>query len=599
MADRELPLHSLSRAAFHEICAGAVGQDTVTALADAEHSRRRLLLRALADTSPVPGTLADPGPAWDALAAAEVRAPDIVRELILYPPFGVWLHRAITHSHGLGQSSGGDPGYLNTIAAAAAIRADVPCDLILPVRYGAIVLPTVGRLRLPTSFPAGTARLRRSAGETRVTALGERVSVDLDVTRADDLFRPAPVHAVVTRGVALAVSIDDTDPYREFSDTLPPCETGPIELLEWRKLLDETWDTLVRWHPGSAAELAAGLRTVTPASHNDSDSGFSSAAAIGSVVVPAGLSSTELAESFIHEFQHSKFNALSRLVRLTSTDATGRYYAPWREDPRPLPAMLHGLYAFVAVAEFWLAQGGHVPDDDRVTTIARFQLVRHRQQVARALASLADAGHDLTDRGAEFVVGVRQRVDACAREPVPAELSDIADRMIENHYAHWRLRNIRPDTDTVDALADGWRRGRPPVPLRPGTFVDRQSRPRQRPDRSELLRARITDPNEFARVLRAAQRSGDPIFHADADYAQDNYADALSRYRSVPHRTVDVLVGLGQCLRATGAHDEARVLLERPEIVAAVCARLDADVDPVAIAAWLTSVVATIRVGAP
>ncbi|HEX9335792.1 MAG TPA: HEXXH motif domain-containing protein, partial [Pseudonocardiaceae bacterium] len=401
MPDHELPRHSLSRAAFHEFCSGAASRDTMVALADAEYSRRRLLLRAVVDAVPANGELADPEPAWDVLVAVEARAPDVVRELILYPPFGVWLRRAVIRLRGADHSSGSPLEYLNTVAAAAAIRADLQCVLTLTVWHGVIVLPTVGRLRLPTRFPAGTAELRHSATGTRILALGGRLSIRVDTTRADEHFRPAPAHVVTAKGAEFAVWIDDTDPYREFAEPLPPTETGPTELLEWRKLLDEAWDILARRHPGWAVELAAGLRTVTPVAHGDGDSGFSSAAAIGAIAVPTGLSATTMAEVFVHEFQHSKLNALSRLVNLTTPDARDRYYAPWREDPRPLAGMLHGIYAFVAVAEFWLVRG-----DEAGATTGEFLLAHRRQQVAWALDSLAGEIDGITDHGAELVAAV-------------------------------------------------------------------------------------------------------------------------------------------------------------------------------------------------
>lgn len=597
MSDHQLPLHSLSRTAFHEVCVGVAGGDTMAVLSGAEYSRRLLLLRALVDAAASAATtsaLADPEPAWDVLAAVQRRAPEIVRELILYPPFGVWLRRAIVRLRDPDRSGTGEFGYLNTIAAAMAIRADVPCVLVLPVWHGAIVLPTVGRLRLPTRFPAGTAELRHSGDGTLVTAMGGRVSISVDTARAGDSFRPAPAHVVTTRGLSLALWLDDTDPYREFAEPLPPNEMGPTELLEWRKLLDEAWDTVVRRHPGWAAELAAGLHTVTPVVDNLTDGGFSSAAAIGAIAVPVGLSSTAMAESFVHEFQHSKFNALAHLVNLADADATGRYYAPWRDDPRPIGGMLHGIYAFVAVAEFWLARDDEA---DHTTAMGEFRLAYRRQQVGWALDALVGAD-GLTSLGAELVAAVRERLAVCARADVDAQLVAIADRMIVDHYASWRLRNIRPDRETIAALVGNWRRGRPAAPLSPGSFATRRSRTPSRPGRQELLRARIADPAGFAGAVRAAARSGDPMFAGDAAYARGDYGDALARYLAAD-RTGDALIGVGLCLRAAGNPSMARAFLLRPEIGVAVCTRIGADADPVEVASWLSPAIGMTRVGAP
>ena len=51
--------------------------------------------------------------------------------------------------------------------------------------------------------------------------------------------------------------------------------------------------------------------------------------------------------TLVHEFQHSKLSAMLDLVPLTDPDDHGRYFAPWRVDPRPLAGLLQGVYAFV------------------------------------------------------------------------------------------------------------------------------------------------------------------------------------------------------------------------------------------------------------
>lgn len=585
----ELTRHSLSRATFHEICAGAAGSRTVVELFDAEHSRRRLLLRALVDVATCSGDLADPEPAWRVLADAERQAPEVVRELILYPPFGVWLHRMVASTKDRGLLD--DIGYLNTVAGAAAIRADVPCDLTLPVWHGVIVLPTVGRLKLSTSFPTSVARLQHSTSETRVTALHGRVSMTVDTATATDLFRPAPAHSTTANSRTLSVWIDDTDPYREFREPAPPHETSPSKLLEWRKLLDEAWHLLASHHPVWAEELGAGVRVLTPATAG----GFSSAGAVGSIAVTPGLSASAMAEAFVHEFQHSKLNAMSRLVPLTTDDARDHYYAPWRPDPRPLPGMLHGIFAFASGAEFWLATESSAERNDRVT---EFQISYYHRQLDFALASLAGAAK-LTDHGRELVAAVRHRMTACSSAPVDADIRAITDRMVIDNHALWRLRNVQPDPAGIQALVDDWHRGRPAGPLRPGTFRDRPNPAACRVDRQELLRVRVVDPGRYAATLRTADSATDPAFRADMAYTQDDHTTALGSYLSARDRIGDAVVGIGLCLRATAHRAAARPMLTRPEIVTAVCARLGHDIDPIAVATWLAPATGTVRVGAP
>ena len=588
MAGDALPRHSLSQDAFREICAGAADPATIAALADAEYSRRRLLLRALTDvaeaTRPA-GIFADPGPAWEVLADAESRAPDMVREVLLYPLVGVWLHQLVIAARKGGRVMFAD---LNRMAAAAAVRADVPCDLPVPVRHGVLVLPTVGSLRLPSSFPAGFARLRRSAGHTEVSALDGRLTITIDPLRADVHFRPSPAHTTTAADINLSVWIDDTDPYREFGEPQAPRESSSVNLLEWRKLLDEAWDTLARDHPAWAREVGAGVSVVTPAVGDSASSGFSSGAAIGAVALPAGQSVPELAESLVHEFQHSKLNMVSRVVDLTGGDAQGHFYAPWRDDPRPILAMLHGIFAFTAVAEYWLARADQVPPSPK----GAFLLAHRREQVAWALASMADAT-GVTDLGAELITAVRHRLSACLNASVPARVAVGAKRMIVDHYAEWRLRNVKPDGASIEALAEHWQQGLAPEPPKPGVFRWRPRRPVERSVRQELLQAKLSGHET------EAAGNGGAAFRADAAYVADDYEAALAGYLRADHDLGDAVVGVGLCLRAIDRGVAAGALLEHPEIIAALLARLGGDADPVAVATWLAPALTTNRVGAP
>ena len=62
-----------------------------------------------------------------------------------------------------------------------------------------------------------------------------------------------------------------------------------------------------------------------------------------------------LASVLVHECQHAKLNAVLDLIPLSRPDQA-RYYAPWREDPRPLGGLLHGAYAYLGVSDFWRVQ---------------------------------------------------------------------------------------------------------------------------------------------------------------------------------------------------------------------------------------------------
>ena len=55
----------------------------------------------------------------------------------------------------------------------------------------------------------------------------------------------------------------------------------------------------------------------------------------------------------MHEFQHVKLGAILDLYDLCDPADRELYYAPWREDMRPLEGLLQGTYAHLAVCEYW------------------------------------------------------------------------------------------------------------------------------------------------------------------------------------------------------------------------------------------------------
>jgi uncharacterized protein len=111
-----------------------------------------------------------------------------------------------------------------------------------------------------------------------------------------------------------------------------------------------------------------------------------------------------LALLLIHEFQHVKLGAVLDLYDLFDLSDTRLYYAPWREDRRPIEGLLQGTYAHLGVTDFWRARRriaiGPAADE------AGKQFIRWQAHTATAIETLADSGA-LTSLGAQFVAGMR------------------------------------------------------------------------------------------------------------------------------------------------------------------------------------------------
>ncbi|PSL52850.1 HEXXH motif-containing protein [Saccharothrix carnea] len=565
-----LSTHRLPRFVFDEICSGAVSAAGMAILRRTQYSVRKLRLRAFLEAaSPVTsrlGPFADIDGAWTLLAEVEHIAPDVVEEVLMHHSVGVWLTRALRQV--LGTAVDATPlwsevGWFHAVAAAAAVRGGRPCALTVPVVHGAVTLPTVGAYRLSGRFPVGQARVVNSASGTTIEVPGP---VE---------WRAVRRHRSSARGHAVEVVVDDLGPYREFGGPVAPDPLSDSEWDEWRKYLDEAWELLTARHPGSAEELSAGLSTVVPLDSRRDVFAASSSAAFGAIALSPKRSATEFAEALVHELQHSKVNALLDLVGLHTSDATPRHYAPWRDDPRPVDGLLHGVYAFVSVVEFWHGQRGLVP-----TALARraeFSLAYRARQVGLAVDSLRGFV-DLTDLGREFVAAVAVRLAACDLGDVPPDVAAAVEQITAEHAITWRLRHVRPDPRAVRDAVAAWLDRRPFAEDArvPGAVVPTTGSGESL--LTALLRLRVLEPDEFDRV---PHRDGPDFAYlrGEREAAAEGYA---ARLRTTPH-DLSAWAGLGLSL-------DSAVLRHHPELVRAVhhatAVRTGAAPPPVELATW-------------
>ncbi len=64
-----------------------------------------------------------------------------------------------------------------------------------------------------------------------------------------------------------------------------------------------------------------------------------------------------LADHFIHELQHNRLQLIEESGPLFEPGAgeEARHYSPWRDKPRGLYGIFHGIYVFLGVGRFWRA----------------------------------------------------------------------------------------------------------------------------------------------------------------------------------------------------------------------------------------------------
>ncbi|MGD0555544.1 MAG: FxsB family cyclophane-forming radical SAM/SPASM peptide maturase [Streptosporangiaceae bacterium] len=459
--DTGQPMHTLPDPDFDAIAAGYGDDRAIGELVQSQHSLVRVLLGNVGQRA---GATV-PGDAWDVLTdldadAARAAARNLteptdegrtqpadrifthpadrdrthpVDVVFTHPYVRAWAVRFLPERSTAHNER--DIDYLAAIAAAAAIRAGLSVELPVPVRDGFLHLPTLGRLRIPVE---STRKLTVSTGSGWFTVHGpdgER-TVKLDSSESELPSDWQPVR--VLRADGASVTLEDTDPYRDCHQWPAADRLSRDAIAQWQLFYEQAWDLITREFPAYALGLATGLTTITPLANSKPGQEISAAArqAFGAVGAALPDSPATLALLLMHEFQHVKLGAVLDMYQLCNRADTRTYYAPWRDDPRPLEALLQGTYAHIAVTEFWLRSWQRLATSkaDAEAAAARFTL--WRDQTTIAAETLADSGA-LTPEGARFVDGLQTTLGQWHDEAVPAGATGMAMQWANQHRSRW------------------------------------------------------------------------------------------------------------------------------------------------------------------
>lgn len=408
--------HRISGAAFTGLARGGGGAHAVAELCAAQASKHRLLVRLLVDEARN-GLVTR---AYEALSEMETVAPEEVDRCLRHPAVGAWALRACR-----GQA---DPGRLAAVALAAAVRTRTACRLEVPVRGGALMLPSLGLMTLPDAGPevaVASAEPSDGGAELRV---GRHV-------RQVDTSREGPGWQVLHRvpfGPGVLMTIDDLDPYRWPGDDVDERLTEERRQ-RWASCLGEAHKVLQAHHWTMGEEIAVAVSVLTPVvTRSLEQHSASSRDTFGTIASSDPIDGMGMALTLAHELQHAKLYALSDVVELTRPDDGRRYYAPWRRDPRPLNGLLHGAYAHAGVAGFWRRH----TDDPHHGSHAQVEFARWREAAYQVTGTLLDSGA-LTEEGTHFVGTLRHTLARWRAEPVTPAAAAQARLQADHHRNAW------------------------------------------------------------------------------------------------------------------------------------------------------------------
>ncbi len=564
----ELPRYRLTANQFRDLGSGYGDDSALEVLSSAQLSKRLLLLQWIRTELATPGD-AD---AWDLLDAATASRPEAIRAVLAHPFVGTW---AASHmrGHASTQGNGGSPVAL---AAAAGVAAGRDFDVRIPLQSGEVLLPGLG---LAYGLGRGAAKVRHTAGQLTISGPDRTVSVPVENSPDKQFW--CPYRYIRVGGSDHLVAVDDIDPHRScfrlpLADRLPPDAYARL-----RDTLRGAWALVESRYPDYLPTLRHCLRSVVPlAAPGPGSISATAHSAFGAIATSLQDNAPGLAHLLIHEAQHSKLGALLDLVDLVDPADTSVHHAPWRADPRPLTALLHGAYAHTGVADFWRVHRRHVTGE--AGRVARFEFAYWLEQTQRAVETLARA-EGLTEHGTRLVAHLGRTLDGLRREPLDLPTATGVAELATAVAVGWRLRYHRVSDGELADLVRSWRSGAPCPPI--GSAVVAMD-PAGGPARLDGIASMLRHQLSGIPVAGTPHTQSGALLRADPGAAAAGFQAALDADLD----DSEAWTGLALCLARGGSAEAATAIAQRPELVRAVLAGLRGDVaDAAAVAGWLAS----------
>ncbi|HKS99589.1 MAG TPA: HEXXH motif domain-containing protein [Rugosimonospora sp.] len=581
MTATDLARYRLTGDQFHGLGTGFGDAAALDILRSGQASKRRLLLSTtIAQASGTAGWrrwgLAD---AVTLLLAAVEGRPDIERLIFTHPLLDTWATRCLRQLDDAAPQEDGLPGlgYLAGLAAAAALRAGLDFTVTVPAPGGQVVLPTLG---LAYGIGDGAALVSARAGLLTVAGTERTTSVPAPYTVDSPGWRAHREMVLDSPAGRLHLVVDDLDPYRICFGQGLAARLDAATAARLHALLAGAWSLIGAEHPGHALAMRTGLRCLVPLRAPQSGSVSSSArTAYGAIAASQPPDGAGMALLMIHEAQHMKLGALLDLVDLYDPEDSSVYHAPWRLDPRPVGALLQGVYAHVAVIDYWRKR--RLVD----RRAAEFESAYWLEQTWRAADTLAGCAA-LTPEGERFVGYLRATLEGWRREPTGRSVARATRDIARAVSVRWRMANFEPPPGEAARLARAWRLAQPSPPV---------AAPRPR-----LIEAGGAPLSGLARAIQGRCIQNPATGDSSPDAPTQSYLDgdipaAAGGYAAaVTANPADdeAWIGLALATHHSGDPAVAVPLTWRPDLVRAVTAELHAAglaTSATAVAAWLSS----------
>lgn len=595
--------HAVSLEAFEAVSYGYTTPEHDQAFQELVLSSRKLLLNHYVVHSrkyeDLPDGLSSVNESLAVLLRLEQQEKSAINEFLLAPATGSWLAQTVGRLEN--NASGATPlwvdvGFFANIVAGFASKHGVDFELTAPVIQGKLHIPQQGTATMTDNRTWSMASVSLKDGALHIhTGIDNIVIEDASVRQN----QWEPVKRIVTQPLSsdmhpenysnlqLDVLFDDADPY---NSDLNPYKVSDAEHAAWQATIDSAWEILVHAAPNSAYQLSVGLSVIVPSPQRKRFEPYSSSdsVSVGSIRASLPTSPLEAAEILVHEYcGHSALNKLLLASPLTPRDSAGStLYAPWRDDPRPGGGLLHGIYSFSRVVDFYTAVRQVIPSDDPRVPLIDFERTLWQVQTCDCSSDLRNLWYETTQRlSNSMVIFDQPEAEArpvanqgqmllrlpTARDPIrsllynamvhasnkrfPDPIKHIDHTRLDidslvalakaDHRAQWNAYHLKPAPEAIDELSDDWLQSRQPNILAVGSKVEADPKACRLHGRAILIRHLLSDPGKFMAEFDTAN---EPLQRADMALVLGKSALAQALYKEVladEPLNIEAFVGLG------------------------------------------------------
>lgn len=148
-------------------------------------------------------------------------------------------------------------------------------------------------------------------------------------------------------------------------------------------------------------------------------------------------SSIKLMENLIHECLHDELNIFMNYYDLISEKGIN-YYSSWRDDARPIRGLIHAIYVFTGIFNFYakcLKEQNNILEEEKSFIIFRYSLIYY--ELGLAFYQLEYENSELTELGKDFIKSLTKIYENSCSDYI---YSSCPSSIIE-HLDQWQSSN--------------------------------------------------------------------------------------------------------------------------------------------------------------